>query len=197
MRFRRSSARPPAVRRSGRKLACYALAVTIRAGTDAAGEPRWPPWAALAAVSGCARGHGPAPGGGSGHALTPGHGKALAARDVLPEQLTPWLELLSGAIVVVLGAVLPVARTRRLLATGEVHHHHHGHSHRPGHSHGHGHGHGGHHHHALEPPREGGAPVTRRALMGLGVSGGLVPCPAALVLGGWLTAESVHHLWPR
>jgi ABC-type nickel/cobalt efflux system permease component RcnA len=249
---------------------------------------------------------------GAGHALTPGHGKALAAaylvgsrstpvhalilgltvtathtlgvfalglvalfasRYVLPEQLTPWLELLSGAIVVVLGAALLVARTRRLVATGEAHHHHdhghspqHGHSHGPDHSHGHGrgHAHGGHHHlHAPVPSRDAGAPVSRSALLGLGVSGGLVPCPAALVLllaavsvdrtafgmalvlafsaglagvltavgllfvkgsalaqrlprtpaaarylpvasallilalGGWLTAESVHHLWPR
>src|SRR5439155_23818507 len=49
--------------------------------------------------------------------------------------------------------------------------HHHGH----GHEHGHHH-HGHHRHHGPE------APVSLRALLALGVTGGIVPCPAALVV---------------
>ncbi|GAB4461467.1 MAG: hypothetical protein OHK0037_10580 [Elainellaceae cyanobacterium] len=56
--------------------------------------------------------------------------------------------------------------------------HSHGHSH--GHSHDHSHGHS--HRHSHLPPGADGEPVTWRSLLALGVSGGLVPCPAALVL---------------
>jgi ABC-type nickel/cobalt efflux system permease component RcnA/hydrogenase/urease accessory protein HupE len=57
-------------------------------------------------------------------------------------------------------------------------HHHHGHSHlhTSGHSHDHGHG------HSHLPPGADGSPVTWRSLLLLGVSGGLLPCPSALVL---------------
>ncbi len=112
----------------------------------------------------------------------------LASRSLLPEQLAPWLELASGGIVLAMGAALLVSRARRALWRGDggdgdhrhgpdghAHHHHHGeHDHHGGHGHQHGHSH--------LPAEADGAPVTRRALLGLGVSGGLVPCPAALVL---------------
>ncbi|MCP4693484.1 MAG: ABC transporter permease, partial [Desulfobacterales bacterium] len=58
---------------------------------------------------------------------------------------------------------------------GRVHQHEHQHEH----GHDHDHGHGGHTH---LPPGADGAPVTWRSLLGLGISGGLLPCPAALVL---------------
>jgi ABC-type nickel/cobalt efflux system permease component RcnA len=58
---------------------------------------------------------------------------------------------------------------------GQAHDHHrreeHGHDH-----HGHAHGHG--HHHDHKPPGR----VTPRSLIALGVAGGLLPCPSALVL---------------
>ncbi|WAL70221.1 high frequency lysogenization protein HflD [Kitasatospora sp. YST-16] len=57
----------------------------------------------------------------------------------------------------------------------EHHHHHHG----PlGHRHGHGHGHGHHHGHGHGPA----ARADRRRLIGLGVAGGLVPSPSALLV---------------
>lgn len=46
-----------------------------------------------------------------------------------------------------------------------------------------------HHGHAHLPPGADGSPVTWRSLLGLGISGGLLPCPGALVL--LLTAISL------
>jgi nickel/cobalt exporter len=62
-------------------------------------------------------------------------------------------------------------------------HHHHEHEHGHGHSHGDGtmHSHGGRMHSHL-PPGAMGERVSWRGLLALGVSGGLVPCPSALVL---------------
>lgn len=62
------------------------------------------------------------------------------------------------------------------------HHNHsiHDHSHHDHHSHNHSdHEHSSHHH---LPPGTDGSPVTWRNLLALGISGGLIPCPAALVL---------------
>ena len=56
---------------------------------------------------------------------------------------------------------------------------HHEHDH---HSHDHDHHHEHHHGHSHLPPDADGAPITWRSLLALGISGGLVPCPAALVL---------------
>jgi nickel/cobalt transporter (NicO) family protein len=71
---------------------------------------------------------------------------------------------------------------------GHAHtHNHHEHSHNPQHGHTHEqlppgwHSHGGVAHSHL-PPGADGTPVTWRSLLGLGVSGGLLPCPSALVL---------------
>jgi nickel/cobalt transporter (NicO) family protein len=47
------------------------------------------------------------------------------------------------------------------------------------------------HGHAHLPPGADGSPVTWRSLLGLGVSGGLLPCPSALVL--LLTAVSLNR----
>jgi ABC-type nickel/cobalt efflux system permease component RcnA len=74
------------------------------------------------------------------------------------------------------------------------HAHHHGHVHGGGHSHGHAHGHphshdhahdGGHTHHAESQ-------FSYRQLVTLGVTGGIVPCPAALVV--LLSAISLHRI---
>jgi ABC-type nickel/cobalt efflux system permease component RcnA len=46
----------------------------------------------------------------------------------------------------------------------------------------HVHSHDGAHGHSHLPPGAGGEPVTWRGLLALGVSGGLLPCPSALVL---------------
>lgn len=133
---------------------------------------------------------------GAAHALTPGHGKTVVAaylvgargtirhagilgltvtlthtagvfalgavalylsRYVVPEDLYPWLTVSSGLLVVTIGLSLLYNRSRKLLAPRTNHGHPHEHSHgRPG--------------------------AGWRGLVALGISGGLVPCPAALVL---------------
>ncbi|HJS19210.1 MAG TPA: sulfite exporter TauE/SafE family protein [Anaerolineales bacterium] len=66
---------------------------------------------------------------------------------------------------------------------GHVHHdeHDHDHSHENAHHHDydHNHSHGDHSH---MPPGADGEPVTWRSLLALGISGGLLPCPSALVV---------------
>ena len=59
---------------------------------------------------------------------------------------------------------------------GDDHRHVHGHSH--GHGHGHGHDHG--HHHGAGAV--GDRPLSRGGLIGMGIAGGLVPSPSALVV---------------
>jgi ABC-type nickel/cobalt efflux system permease component RcnA len=48
--------------------------------------------------------------------------------------------------------------------------------------HVHDHGHGQSHAHTHLPPGSDGAPVTWRSLLALGISGGLLPCPSAMVV---------------
>ena len=64
-------------------------------------------------------------------------------------------------------------------ARKHAHDHPHGHAHAHGHDHHHGHSHADHSH---LPPGADGSPVTWRSLLALGVSGGLIPCPSALVV---------------
>jgi ABC-type nickel/cobalt efflux system permease component RcnA len=117
------------------------------------------------------------------------------SRYILPEVLYPWLSVASGLLVVLIGLVLlyrhldkmPHDRNAGHTHVGHAHPHdgehshaHHTHSHRGEHSHvHHTHSHGGHPHNHL--PADSPM-ITWRGLMALGVSGGLVPCPAALVL---------------
>jgi nickel/cobalt transporter (NicO) family protein len=127
------------------------------------------------------------------------------ARYILPEALFPWLSVVSGLLVVVIGLSLLFSRSRGLGAgSGKVHHtqtehadgahtHSHVHSvHSHSHSgHEHTHSHDGHMHSHL-PQGADGSKVSIRSLVALGVSGGLVPCPAALVL--LLSAISLGRL---
>jgi nickel/cobalt exporter len=133
---------------------------------------------------------------GAAHALTPGHGKAIVAaylvgsrgkarhafllggivtvthtigvfalglvtlalsEFVVPEQLYPWLNLVSALLVVGVGLAVLRARYRHVRAHRHGHHHHH-------HDHHHEQGQG------------------LRGLVAVGVSGGLLPCPTALVV---------------
>ncbi len=162
---------------------------------------------------------------GAGHALTPGHGKAIvgaflvgtrstpwhavylgltvtithtigvfilglltlyASRYIVPEQLYPWLGVISGLIILVIGATMLAHRLRPILMHRKA-----GHSHEHDHDdhteHGHHHHHHHHHSHTHLPEGED----TWKSLLGLGISGGLLPCPAALVL--LLTAVSVQR----
>jgi nickel/cobalt transporter (NicO) family protein len=156
---------------------------------------------------------------GALHALSPGHGKTMVAgylvgsrgraKDaallgltvtithtsavfalglitlaasayVLPEDLYPWLGVASGAMVIAIGlwAIWSRLRRWRAMRAEHDHGHHRGHDH-GGHSHSHSH-------------RPSGAPITTRSLIALGVSGGIVPCPSALVV--LVAAISQHRL---
>ncbi|HEX6291559.1 MAG TPA: sulfite exporter TauE/SafE family protein [Herpetosiphonaceae bacterium] len=114
-----------------------------------------------------------------------------ASRYILPEQLYPWLGILSGCLVVALGLTLlrlRIAAFRRGRMGADTSDHSHPHDHRhhaPDHHHDHRHelthSHGGHTHtHAI--PGADGSSITWRSLLALGVSGGLIPCPSALVV---------------
>lgn len=139
------------------------------------------------------------------HALSPGHGKAVmagylvgargskrhalilgltitithtagvfalglvtlyAASLVTPERLYPWLTLSSGLMILVIGATLIFARTRHAF---------HSHSHEHAHEH-----------------NAGKSGLTRRNVIILGITGGLIPCPTALVV--LLSALSLHRV---
>ena len=131
----------------------------------------------------------------------------FASKYILPEKLLPWLNIFSGLFVVGIGLSLFWARIRKVIpttagqdhphphGTGEPvhshqhphdhpHHerHHHDHNHDHSHEHqDHLHSHGGHSHSHL-PPGIHGEKVTWRDLLALGISGGLIPCPSALIV---------------
>jgi nickel/cobalt exporter len=127
---------------------------------------------------------------------------------ILPEDIYPWLTLISGLLVVAIGANVLRSRVRwgRAQRAGVAaaadadfgdhdhgHSHDHDHSHDLGHDHDHSHDHsdghshgGGHHHHHM--PDE----LSLRAVLSMGASAGLIPCPSALVV--LLAAVSQNEL---
>jgi ABC-type nickel/cobalt efflux system permease component RcnA len=114
-----------------------------------------------------------------------------ASQYVLPDRLYPWLGVVSGVLIAGLGAVLLVRRYLGKDAILGHHHHHHGHHdhdadpHHHSHHHSHDDGHTHLHHDANEK-------VSLRELLTLGISGGIVPCPAALVV--LLSAVSMQRI---
>jgi ABC-type nickel/cobalt efflux system permease component RcnA len=107
----------------------------------------------------------------------------FASRYVVPEKLLPVLSFVSGALVVAIGLSLFTKRLRVALGVA-AHDHEHLHNHE-----GHDHGAGGHTH---LPPGADGSQVTWRSLLALGVSGGILPCPSALVV--MLAAISMNRV---
>jgi ABC-type nickel/cobalt efflux system permease component RcnA len=105
---------------------------------------------------------------------------------IVPETLYPWLGLISGLIVVVMGASI---LARRLGRRGGQHEHHHHHDHAKDHHHHHHPEHA--HDHSHLPPGADGSPITTRSMLALGVSGGILPCPSALVV--MLGAIALHR----
>lgn len=95
----------------------------------------------------------------------------LLSQYILPEDLYPWLNLVSGLLVVTVG--MGVLRSR-VQAARKRHPHAHHHDHDHDHSHGHGHDHD----HSHEIPER----VTWKGLAGMGAAAGLIPCPSALVV---------------
>jgi nickel/cobalt transporter (NicO) family protein len=114
---------------------------------------------------------------------------------ILPEQLYPWLTLVSGLLVVSVGAAVLRGRLRGL-GHSHAHSHTHGQEHRHGHGtdggHGHDHRHGadGGHGHGADAGRDERA--RRRSLLAMGASAGLIPCPSALVV--LLGAVAQHRI---
>jgi ABC-type nickel/cobalt efflux system permease component RcnA len=150
---------------------------------------------------------------GAAHAFSPGHGKSIVAAYlvgsrgrprhavylgltvtvthtigvfalglvtlslsalVVPDQLYPWLNLVSALLIVSVGLSVLRWRVREWRGRGR---HDHDHTH-------HGHDHGDHHEHDHA--------LSRRRLLGIGISGGIVPCPTALVV--LLAAMSLHRV---
>jgi nickel/cobalt exporter len=100
----------------------------------------------------------------------------LLSQYVLPEDLYPWLTLVSGLLVVAIGAGVLRARLRWAPDDdARDHAHHHGVHHHHDHGDHHRDPNAGHHHHV---PQE----ITRRNLIGMGAAAGLIPCPSALVV---------------
>ncbi len=130
---------------------------------------------------------------GMGHALSPGHGKAMVAayligrsgkvkdaftlgiivtithvasvivlgiaalllsRYFLPGDLYPWLGAFSGVLVFFVGYIMLAKRAL----------------------------HGAHHHHHHDDSKEESEPVSWWSMLSLGIAGGMVPCPTALVV---------------
>ncbi len=93
---------------------------------------------------------------------------------VLPEQLYPWLNLASGALVLVVGGGVLRARLRQR----RHHHDHPDDDHGTAHDHELVHSHGGAPTHSHAPPER----FSWRGLVAMGASAGLIPCPSALVV---------------
>ena len=128
----------------------------------------------------------------------------LLSEFIVPEQLYPWMNLVAALLVVAVGAMILRRRVRAWCDARRdhgartsdghrhagqepgTHGHPHPHAHHDAHSHGHGHGHSHGHSHV---PEQG---TGIRGLLAVGVSGGLVPCPTALVV--MLAAISLHRV---
>src|SRR6185436_1473960 len=96
-----------------------------------------------------------------------GIGTLLLSSYIVPEKIIPVLGVVSGISIVLIGGWLFYKRWKSFLhqrAHALGHHHHHHHDHEHGHSH---------------VPK---GDITFGSMMALGASGGLVPCPAAMVL---------------
>jgi nickel/cobalt transporter (NicO) family protein len=118
---------------------------------------------------------------------------------IMPDKISKVLGIVSGLTIVYLGGMLLYRRFMGLHGHDHGHHHHHHHDEfendsdmafpvhthdHPHHDHEHGHSHGAlthtHDGHTHSHVPEGD--VTFKSLVALGASGGLVPCPSALVL---------------
>jgi nickel/cobalt exporter len=127
----------------------------------------------------------------------------FASAYILPEQLYPWLAVASGILVITIGLSILRGRVAGFRGGKATHHHHHHGDHDPDHSqphhhehdhphphhhdhspsdHHHHHDHGDGHGHSHLPPGSDGTPITWRSLLALGISGGLIPCPSALLV---------------
>ncbi len=109
----------------------------------------------------------------------------FASHYLAPEKIFPILGFVSGLIVLVMGLSMFARRLNATLgASGDQHSHHPDHAH-PDHAHPHEHSpdeslthsHDGQPHTHLPPEQ-----ITWRSLLALGASGGMLPCPSAMVV---------------
>jgi ABC-type nickel/cobalt efflux system permease component RcnA len=139
-----------------------------------------------------------------------------ASTTLAPESLYPWLGLASGLLLAALGVSLLLRAVRHrpllfadaparehehehaLVAAGGGHEHAHPHDDRPhddrphdDRPEEHGHSHGGRHH--SHPPVPGDGPLEWRTLVPLGLAGGFVPSPSAIVV--LLGAIALGRAW--
>ncbi len=160
-------------------------------------------------------GHSHGPGGHShgpgGHSHGPGgHSHGEPASPVPASRPSPGLQpsVLAVSATPSRSAVpVAVASPPDGVAEPTLHHDHdhdHDHEHHDHHDHGqehhdHGHGHGHEHHdhghadHHSEPAADRDAPPSRRSLIAMGMVGGMVPTPSALVV--LLGAIALHRAW--
>jgi nickel/cobalt transporter (NicO) family protein len=121
----------------------------------------------------------------------------LASQYIVPDRLFSVISFVSGALVFCVGMNLFLQRISQAASDGRhLHDHEHLHPQEQGqdhrHSdHSHTHSHDGHSHSHL-PPGAGHTVVTWKSLLALGISGGALPCPSALVL--LLSAISMHRV---
>ncbi len=117
-------------------------------------------------------------------------GVVLSASTTLAsEAIYPWLGLVSGAMLAAVGFNLMRRAFRGRRGHG------HSHAHDPDHSHEHSHGLGRPHSHGPDPDAANATdgPMSRRTLVAMGVAGGMVPSPSALVV--LLGAIALKRAW--
>ncbi len=119
----------------------------------------------------------------------------FASKYIVAEDLYPWLGAISGFLVLAIGVNM-MSQRWRIRRAGDVlyehHYHGRGHDHDNDCEHVHHHDLGHDHGHLHLPPGADETPVTWKSLLALGISGGLLPCPSALVL--LLAAVSQHRI---
>ena len=98
-----------------------------------------------------------------------------ATASLAGEAVLSWLGIASGVLVAAVGAAMLAGVLRRRASAHDHHGHSHDHDHH-GHSPDHDHDHHGHSH--SHPSRKAG----RLSLVGMGIAGGLVPSPSALIV---------------
>jgi ABC-type nickel/cobalt efflux system permease component RcnA len=108
-----------------------------------------------------------------------------ASRYIVPEQLYPWLGLFSGLTIVVLGCYMALRRLTGMASD---------HSHLSGESHSHWSFFTGASSESNQKRAEtdSARPVSLTQLVVLGVTGGIIPCPAALIV--LLSALALHRI---
>jgi ABC-type nickel/cobalt efflux system permease component RcnA len=104
----------------------------------------------------------------------------FASKYVLPEKLYPILSLISGLLVLAIGLTMFAKRIRNIKG-------HHSHDHDHHHDH-----HGIGHSHTHAPVHDESGSITVKSLIALGVSGGIIPCPSALIV--MLAAISLNRI---